>query len=126
MKTIILKTTLLTALLFLTTSFNDLNQKTGNNEGYHFIHVFNPKAKQVFISNVFYCTEMPSRSEIYDLIENDLNYNVEDIYACNSSYHEEKNYMIDARNKEIQWANNRNLKVIKFELFCKNEKIYLK
>ncbi len=109
----------------LTMSFKNKNNFYINS-GYHFIHAVNHKAKQVFVSNVFYCDEMPSKSDIYDLIENELDYDVENVNECQSSFHEEENYMSDARNKEIKWANEHNYKVIKFDVFCKNDKIHLK
>lgn len=99
---------------------------SGNNEGYHCVYAINHRAQQLFISNVFYCEEVQSRSDINDYIENELDYKVESVYDCAYLYHEEKNYVYDDRNDKISWAKNNGYRVIKFNVSCSNEKLYKK
>tara|TARA_R110002124_G_scaffold264499_1_gene431156 strand:+ start:261 stop:491 length:231 start_codon:yes stop_codon:yes gene_type:complete len=75
---------------------------------------------------VFSSDEIPSEASASEFMENELDYKLESYYDTHYHSHKEKNYVYDDRLESIEWAKDKGYKVIKFNVKCKNGKLYTK
>ena len=127
-KSIYIFTLILIGLLTLMSfSGKSIKKKNTASTYYYSVYNHNHETKHLFISNVFSSDEHPNDvSQASEYMENELDYKLDNYRDTHVHSHKEKNYVYDDRLESIEWAKDKGYKVIKFNVKCKNGRLYPK
>jgi hypothetical protein len=109
-------------------SFSDKSlEKTHSTDTiYYCVYSINHETEKLFISNIFSSNEYPDEVSASKYMENELDYKLESYRNTHLYSHEDKNFVYDDRLEGIKWAKDSDYKVYKFDVKCKNGKLYPK
>ena len=89
---------------------------------YYYFYNQNYTTHTLFISNVFASSEHPEGME--DYMVNELDYNLGNNNIISLQTNSTENYALDARSEDIRTVKDDNYKIIKFNVKCKNGRLY--
>tara|TARA_B110000285_G_C14788133_1_gene451757 strand:+ start:32 stop:421 length:390 start_codon:yes stop_codon:yes gene_type:complete len=102
-------------------------KKDNTTETYYYcVYNINHEIETLYISNVFSSTERPDDVSCSKYMENELDYNINNYRSTHLYSHEDKNFVYDDRLEGIEWAKDKVYKVVKFDVKCKNGRLYPK
>jgi hypothetical protein len=114
------------AITIMSFSNNPIKKNNTTETYYYCVYNYNSDADKLYISNIFESSERPNEVSCSEYMENELDYALESYRDTHFHSHEEKNHVYDDRLKNIKWAKDNNIKVVKFEVKCRNGKLYPK
>ena len=117
---------LISSLTLMSFSKKPIKKNNTTETYYYCVYNYNSDADKLYISNVFKSSERPEEVSSSEYMENELDYTLESYRDTHLHSHEEKNHVYDDRLESINWAKDNNIKVIKFEVKCRDGKLYPK
>ena len=111
----------ITIMSFSNKTTNFIEDKSVETNYYYFYNQ-NYTTHTLFISNVFASSEHPEGME--DYMVNELDYNLGNNNIISLQTNSTENYALDARSEDIRSVKDDNYKIIKFNVKCKNGRLY--